>query len=130
VIVVDTSIWISHFADILHPEVLRFRAITEWETVLVGDVILMEVLRGARSDAIARRLEIKLAQFDQASMLNPEFAARAADHYRHLRSQGITIRNSADLVVATYCIAHRHDLLHRDRDFDAFERHLGLKVLH
>jgi predicted nucleic acid-binding protein len=33
-----------------------------------------------------------------------------------------------DLIIATYCIERGHVLLHEDRDFDPFERHLGLKV--
>jgi predicted nucleic acid-binding protein len=32
--------------------------------------------------------------------------------------------------VATFCIVEGHQLLHHDRDFDAFETHLGLRVLH
>ena len=63
-------------------------------------------------------------------MLDPEIAVLAATNFRRLRSLGVTIRSSVDLVVATYCLAHGHQLLHDDRDFDHFERHLGLRVLH
>ena len=31
-------------------------------------------------------------------------------------------------IIATNCIENGYTLLHNDRDFDAFERHLGLKV--
>lgn len=128
-IVVDTSVWISHFADVNHPEVRRLRAIDALETVLVGDAILMEVLRGARSEQAARFLESKLRVFGQASMLSTRLAVLAAEHYRHLRGRGVTIRNSVDVIVATFCIEYGHELLHRDRDFDHFEQHLGLRVL-
>jgi predicted nucleic acid-binding protein len=32
------------------------------------------------------------------------------------------------VLIATYCIANDHALLHRDKDFTAFEQHLGLKI--
>ncbi len=31
---------------------------------------------------------------------------------------------------ATYAIAHSHELLHADGDFDPFEAHRGLRVVH
>jgi predicted nucleic acid-binding protein len=40
--------------------------------------------------------------------------------------RGITIRNTVDLIVGTYCIEHHHRLLHRDRDFAKMEA-LGLE---
>lgn len=52
----------------------------------------------------------------------------AAARYRALRALGVTIAKTADLIIASFCIAHGHSLLHRDRDFDAFERHCGLRV--
>ena len=52
----------------------------------------------------------------------------AAEQYRSLRSRGITVRNSIDVLVAAFCIDRSHLLLHRDRDFEAFEVHLGLRV--
>lgn len=42
---------------------------------------------------------------------------------------GITIQKAADLIIASYCLQHKHELLHSDRDFAPFEHHLGLKVV-
>ena len=49
-----------------------------------------------------------------------------ARHYRQLRSKGITVRKTIDLVIGTFCIANGHSLLHADRDFEPMEEHLGL----
>jgi len=127
VIVVDSSVWISHFADVLHPEVKQLRAIYEVETILVGDLILLEVLRGAQSDQKAARIAERLSFFDTAIMIDRAIATQAATNYRRLRSLGITIRNSIDLIIGTYCIEHGHRLLHRDRDFRHM-RQLGLQI--
>lgn len=126
-IVVDSSVWISHFANVIHPEVALLRRFEGVETILVGDVILVELLKGARSEAVARRIEASLGKFDQASMMGFDIARLAAANYRELRARGVTIRSSIDLIVGTYCLVHGHALLHRDRDFDHFER-LGLLV--
>ena len=57
-------------------------------------------------------------------------ALAAAGNYRTLRARGITIRKPVDTLIATFCLLDEHELLHRDRDFDGFEKHLGLKVVH
>jgi len=35
-----------------------------------------------------------------------------------------------DCLIATFCLMEDHELLHNDRDFDPFERALGLRVIH
>jgi hypothetical protein len=52
----------------------------------------------------------------------------AAQHDRDLRKSGITVRNGIDVLVAAFCIEHDYTLLHRGRDFDAFESLRGLRV--
>jgi len=126
-IVVDSSVWIGALADAVNPQVGALFSISDRTQILLGDVIMLEVLRGVRSEAAARRVEADLRRFALVQMLNTEIAVRAAKNYRHLRSVGITIRNSVDLIIGTYCIEHGHQLLHRDRDFDHMEA-LGLKV--
>ena len=99
------------------------------EPLLVGDLILCEILQGARSEAQARMLEEELRKFELLPMLKPELAIAAAKNYRLLRSEGITIRKTIDLIIGTFCIAHGHTLLHDDRDFSSMETHLGLKII-
>jgi predicted nucleic acid-binding protein len=55
-------------------------------------------------------------------------AVQAARNYRLLRSLGVTVRKTIDVMIATYCIEHGETLLHNDRDFLPFVEHLGLKV--
>ncbi len=62
-------------------------------------------------------------------LLGAGLAPRAARNYRKLRELGITIRKTANIIIGTFCIEHRHSLLHDDRDFASMEEHLGLKVV-
>ncbi len=54
---------------------------------------------------------------------------KAAANYRRLRSLGITVRKTIDMLIGTFCIEHGYGLLHADRDYDPMERHLGLQVV-
>lgn len=54
----------------------------------------------------------------------------SAANYRTLRQRGYTVRKTIDCLIATFCIEAGHELLHRDRDFDVFEKALGLRAVH
>jgi predicted nucleic acid-binding protein len=129
-IVVDTSVWIPFMHRRTTPQVDRLKALRRLRDVVVGDLVMMEVLRGARSERIAREIEREFEPFEPRVMGSIEMAIRAAQNYRFLRGLGITVRSGIDVMIATYCIESGHHLLHQDRDFDHFEKHLGLKVLH
>ena len=99
------------------------------EPLLVGDLILLEILQGARDEAHATRIERGLRQYRVVPLLDDDLAPRAARNYRKLREAGVTIRKTADIIIGTFCIERRHALLHDDRDFAPMEEHLGLKVV-
>jgi predicted nucleic acid-binding protein len=128
-IVVDSSIWIDFFNGIATAEVERLRTLIGQQPLLVGDVMLLEILQGVASEREARRVENALRQFDVAPMLDPDLAVQGAAYYRRLRQRGITLRKTIDLIIGTFCIAHRHTLLTSDRVFLPMAEHLGLKLL-
>lgn len=128
-IVVDTSVWVDFFRRNDTEGVRKLREIGQRTPLLVGDLILLEVLQGARDDAHAQRIKRELLRLDVVSMLGPDLATAAAARYRRLRSLGITIRKLADLVIGSYCIERGYSLLHADRDFEPMHMHLGLLVV-
>jgi predicted nucleic acid-binding protein len=128
-IVVDSSVWIDFFNGKVTPQTSTLLSFLGNEPLLVGDLILCEILQGARTEAQARMLEQELRKFELLPMLNPELAIAAAKNYRLLRSEGITIHKTIDLIIGTFCIAHGHTLLHDDRNFSPMETHLGLKII-
>jgi predicted nucleic acid-binding protein len=129
VILVDSSVWIAHLRGNQTAATARLAAAVAREPILVGDLILAEILQGARDEAHAARLERRLRQYVQVPLLSPDLAPKAARNYRRLRELGITIRKTADIIIGTFCIEHRHALLHDDRDFVPMQTHLGLKVV-
>ncbi len=128
-IVVDSSVWIDYFNGRLTPQTQKLTTLLGQTELLVGDVILCEVLRGARSDSHARAIGSDLAKFDCVSMLDPRLAVVAAANYRKLCARGATVRKTVDLIIGTCCLERKYELLHCDRDFDPMEAHLGLRVV-
>lgn len=127
---VDSTVWTDYFNGVENPQTDFLHHVLENTPILVGDLVLAEVLQGFRSDAdfeTARRL---LIRFIQTQMVSPALAVQSARNYRALRQKGITVRKTIDSLIATYCIEHDHELLHTNRDFDAYEQHLGLLVVH
>jgi predicted nucleic acid-binding protein len=130
VIVVDSSVWINNLRDNETPGVARLRAaIVSEESVLLDDLVLLEILQGARDDLHAARIERNLRCFPVVSMLDKQIATLAAHNFRHLRGLGIMLRAATDLIMGTYCLRHGHVLLHEDRDFAPLIQHLGLQSL-
>jgi hypothetical protein len=61
------------------------------------------------------------------NFLEADLAIKSADNFRTLRKQGITVRKTIDVIIATFCIENNHELLFGDRDFLPFVDRLGLK---
>jgi len=129
-LVVDTTVWVDYFNGQVNPETEYLDHALSEELVLVGDLILAEILQGFRSDHDFQEARAALAKFEQVEMVNLKRAQQSAQNYRTLRKLGVTVRKTIDCLIATFCITENHTLLHRDADFDAFEQHLGLQVIH
>jgi predicted nucleic acid-binding protein len=120
-------VWIANLRDQPIESVYTLRRPEIADDILVGDIVLAEVLQGARDEAHAARLEAALRQFPVVGMVGPNLAAKAACHYRTLRVAGTTMSKIADLFIGTFCIAHGHALLHCDADFAPMTRLCGLR---
>jgi predicted nucleic acid-binding protein len=132
VLVVDSSVWIDFFSGNENSAraTLR-RVLNEGEVrVVVPDLVLFEVLRGFRHERDLRNARDLMESLSVEVAGGFEAALEAAHHYRSLRAAGVTVRSGIDVLVASFCIEQDYALLHRDRDFAAFERHRGLRVWH
>ncbi len=127
-ILADTSVWVDFFASRPTPQVARLREAVVNREILMGDLVLVEILQGIKRDSIRREVERKLAPIRCEVMCGPRLAPVAAANYRRLRQNGITIRGIIDVIIATWCVENRVQLLHADRDFEYLEQHLDLAV--
>ena len=129
-VIVDTTVWIDYLAGTSNPE-------TEWlerelitQRLGLTDLILCEVLQGIGDSGEFGRVRDELLKLQVFATGGPTMALAAAENYRLLRQRGHTVRKTIDCWIATFCMLHGDQLLHRDRDFDAFEKILGLQIVH
>ena len=125
-IVVDTSIWIDFFNEHRTVQTETLDRLLGTDLLGTGDIILTEVLRGFKTDRGFRAAKQHLSSLFIFDMLGYENAIRSAENYRFLRKRGITIRATADVIIASFCIANGHSLLFSDSDFKPFVEYLGL----
>ena len=128
-LVVDSGIWIDFFADNTRPASELLQGLLDHGEVriVVPDLVLFEVLRGFRHERDHRQARLLMESLSIESTSDHKLALVAAQHYRSLRAQGITVRSPVDVLVASFCIENDYALLHDDRDYNAFEQHRGLR---
>lgn len=126
-VLVDSSVWVDYFNGRITRETDTLDALLGSEPVAIGDLILAEVLQGFRGDADYVTAKALLASLTVYDLLGASLAIKIADNYRALRKRGVTVRKTADAIIATFCIERRIPLLYSDRDFDPFVKHLALK---
>jgi len=129
-VIVDTTVWVDYLKGASTPEVEWLDRETSRQRLGLLDLMASEVLQGLSTDEEAVRVLRHLRRFEIFQTGGIELAVAAARNYRHLRSRGRTVRKTIDCLIATFCIEQNHALLHKDRDFDAFEELLDLQVVH
>lgn len=126
-IIVDSSVWIDYFNGDDTRETDILDNLPGAQEVAIGDLIILEVLRGFRSDKDYRIAKNHLSSLVQYNMLDSELALKATEYYRKIRKKGITIRKTTDVIIAAFCIESSHSLLYSDRDFKLFGDNFGLR---
>ena len=124
---VDSSVWIDHWNGRLTPQVHALRLAQYGSDVAVGDLIILEVLQGFRTERMFNHVLQVFLSYPTLDLGGVKLAVKAARNYRFLRSRGFTVRKPIDCLIATFCIENGYELLHSDRDYLPFEEHLGLK---
>jgi predicted nucleic acid-binding protein len=128
-ILVDSSVWIDYFKGKPSPQTARLDGLLDSQSLGIGDLNLTEVLQGCRFDKEFNEVRRLLANLELVTLGGQDIAVEAARNFRKLRALGITVRGTIDVILATRCIVSRHQLLHNDRNFAPFEKHLGLKCV-
>ena len=127
-ILVDTSVWINYFNGLSTKQTDSLDRILSDQTVLLGDIILTEILQGFDSEKEFQLAKQALDPLDCVQLGGKSLAIKAASNFRFLRSKGITIRKTVDMLIASWCMEQNIELLHHDKDFDRIATQLPLKV--
>lgn len=127
-IIADTSAWIDYFRGIeaAHTDLLDLEL--SKNRIATGDLIIAELLQGFRKENDYQEAKSIMESLEYFDLVGKSIAIEAAQNFRTLRREGITIRKTVDMLIATFCLMHDFELIHNDRDFDPIEEKLGLKV--
>jgi predicted nucleic acid-binding protein len=128
-VIVDTTVWVDYLRGTENPETRWLDRELQRQRMGLTDLILCEVLQGIRDQNTFAQVQADLMKFHVFQTGGSALAVAAAYNYRHLRHRGYTVRKTIDCLIATFCLQARHQLLHRDHDFDSFEKVLGLQVV-
>jgi predicted nucleic acid-binding protein len=129
VILVDSSVWIDYFRGVMTAETGKLDQLLVQEPLAIGDLILTEVLQGFVEERDFNQAKEMLMSLSIVEIGGRDIAIQAARNFRILRRLRVSVRKTTDTVIATRCIENGYRLLHNDKDFDPFVRHLGLKVV-
>lgn len=125
----DSSVWIDYFKGTDTAQTGLLDKLLVSEPVAIGDLMLTEVLQGLDSEREFNLVRKMLTSLTVVDLGGQQIAIQAARNFRSLRKRGITVRKTIDTVIATRCIESGYSLLHNDRDFEPFARHLGLPLV-
>lgn len=128
-ILVDTSVWIGFFNGVDSPVVRSLEELIDGEEDLfISEYILAEVLQGFKKDRnfeLARRY---LLNFPISLLKGFDSYIKAAQIYRTCRKKGVTVRKTADCIIAQTAIENDLFLLHDDSDFDRIASVCALRI--
>ena len=128
-ILVDTSAWIEYLRGTGTPIARRVRALLESNQSLAStEVVIMEVLAGARDDAHWQRLRRLLFGCELLPVAGLVDFEDAAALYRQCRRAGKKLRSLTDCLIAVVAIRSGAELLHADRDFDTIAELAPLQI--
>jgi len=126
---VDTSAWIEYFRGGLPLIVSKVDLCLEQDLVCIGDLIYCEVMQGIRSPHERSEVSSLLLSLPQFDMVGFRMAEKSASNHRFLRSKGVTVRKTIDVLIGTFCAENGLQLIHHDSDFDLMARHIGLDII-
>ncbi len=128
-ILVDSSAWVEFLRATGSSAHLRLRSrLQEGADLACTDVIVMEILAGARDDGDRDRLRRLLYGLEFVAVDGPADYEYAAELYRLCRSGGETPRKLTDCLIAAVTIRAGAQLLCEDADFLAIARHAPLRL--
>ena len=130
-ILADTSAWVEYDRATGSPtdQALTSLISEGGSNLAVTEPVLMEVLAGAKDEALHDHLERLLKSFHWLGADPVADFAGAARTYRACRAAGVTPRGLIDCMIASIAIRTGAELLTADQDFTDMARILPLRLV-
>lgn len=129
-ILVDSSAWVEYLRGTQSAVHLNLKAALRGEDeIATTDIVVMEILAGARDEADRDWLRRLLYGQRFLAVDGPADYESAAELYRICRAKGETPRKLTDCLIAAVAIRNDAELLSDDADFIAIARHAPLSLV-
>jgi len=126
---IDTSAWVEYLRATGSETHLAVRRLLDADIeVQTTDVVVMEVVAGARDDGHLEQLRRLMARCRYVPVEGLGDYETAAALYLQCRRAGSTVRALTDCLIAAVALRADLAVVHSDRDFDLLARHTGLKI--
>ncbi len=112
-VIVDTSAWIEYLKGGIPRIVQKVDQCLEQDLVAIGDLVYCEVMQGIRSLRERSQVSSLLLCLPQFDMVGFSIAEKSAANYRLLRSKGVTVRKTIDVLIGTFCAEHGFQIVHQ-----------------
>lgn len=128
-VIVDTSAWVEYFRGGVEHVVHKVDRSLGEQLVAIGDLVYCEVMQGIRLPRERAKVSSLLLSLPKFDMVGFTIAEKSASNYRLLRSKGVTVRKTIDVLIGTFCAEHGFQIIHHDSDFDKMAKHIGLDII-
>lgn len=128
-VLIDTSVWVDYFNGVANPQTDHLDFLLGQQPVALGDLVMCEVLQGFRHEKDFKKARYFFEKLPFYQLGGYSICLKASEHFRFLRKNGVTIRKTIDIIIATACVEYDLKLLHNDRDFDAMEKIKGFQAI-
>jgi predicted nucleic acid-binding protein len=124
---VDTTVWVAYLRGLDVSLKDRLGALVREDRVLMSEIVLTEILRGAKSDKEYAVLREDFLALPQLEVTRGVWETAWHTAY-HLRKRGVTVP-LADALIASVCIHYQCSLIHADKHFNLIAKHTDLKAI-
>jgi predicted nucleic acid-binding protein len=116
---IDSSTWIDYIRGIDNKQtkILHEEIENGGNMICLCPIIIQEVLQGFKDDLAYQKFKKLFLNINTLVLPEPEASIKAAEIYRTLRKNGISIRKINDCIIANYALEYNLTLIHNDADF-------------
>lgn len=123
---VDTTVWVKYLRGLDVSIKNRIGSLVLEERVFTSEIIIMEILRGAKSDKEYNMLYQDFLALPQLAIDHNVWEKAWKDAYK-LRKGGINIP-MADMIISAVAVYYKCTLMHSDAHFNLLAKHSDLKA--
>ncbi|MDI6745087.1 MAG: PIN domain nuclease [Thermodesulfovibrionales bacterium] len=124
---IDTSVWIKCFREEESSLKEKIAAIVSENRGYTTEIIIMEILRGAKSDKEYSMLYQDFLALPQLTINGYVWETAWKTAYK-LRKSGINAP-MADVIISSIALHHKCKLMHSDKHFNLIAKHTEIKVV-